>query len=386
MNKKIILAVFFALSFSKSVEAAAVAGGDSWQYFFNETPLTAEHPVDLRARIKIERDFFHGPDDYPTTFGETKTAAAAQFDLRLRLAENWYAKGRFQGNVFWRNHDVEDEFDARHLFIDGKIGDFGLRVGKIPVFDSLNLTNGGLIIDSEIKGGEIRFPVGKWKIAAGGGAIDNDDYDLTRTTTIFNTDSTLLYLQAYGDISQKWSIALGLYNMYNSAGGLTLPNGKPYSPGKKGFFESGGEKNNTVFSIGLDYRFNDMWTLGAIYSKGSAKITEQAQQNARESSDEEKSYSVQLTYGHPEIKKIHNTSAWLAYRHAGRVGSYTPAYQGVGFGEEGFEIGVRHQLLDNLALKLIYFDGKKISRLSPPAEDRARPDINNFFIGIEYEF
>ena len=93
-----------------------------------------------------------------------------------------------------------------------------------------------------------------------------------------------------------------------------------------------------------------------------------------------------MTYGHPEIKKAHNTSAWLAYRHAGRVGSYTPAYQGVFFGEQVFEIGVRHQLLDNLALKLIYFDGKKISKLSPPAEDREKPNISNFLIGIEYEF
>ena len=272
MNKKIILAIFLVLSLSKSVEAAAVAGDDAWQYLEDETELTAEKPVEVHGKIKLERDFFHGPDDYPTTFGETKTTATALFDLRLRLAKNWYAKGRFQGDVFWKEHDTDEEFNTKHLYIDGRIGDVGLRFGKIPVFDALNLTNGGLVINSEIKGGQIKIPFGSWNILVGGGVIDNDDYDLTQTTTVFNTDSTLLYLQAFGDISRKWRAALGNYNMYNSAGGLFLPNGAPYSPGGQGFFESGTEKNNTVFSIGLDYKFNDKWTLGAIYSRGSQKF------------------------------------------------------------------------------------------------------------------
>ena len=386
MRTKIILAVVLVLSLSNSVDAAAVAGGDDWLDLEERTALSADKPLEFHGKVRLGHDAFHGPDDYPETFGETKTEAAAMFDLRLRLAEDLYVNGRLQGSVTWREHDTDEAFDVKQLFIEGNTGVLRFRAGKIPVFDALNLTNGGLVIDSEIIGGQIRLPLGSWTLLAGGGVIGNDDYDLTRTTTIFDTDSTLLYLQAYGDIAEKWSASLGVYNMYNSAGGLTLPNGMPYSPGKQGFFESGSEKNNTVWSVGLDYRFNDKWILGAIYSAGSARITEQAQQNARESTDEEDSFSVQLTYGHPEILKAHNTSAWLAYRKAGRIGSYTPAYQGVGFGEKGFEAGVRHQFLDNLALTAVYFDGVKISRLSPPAEDRPQPDIHNFFIGLEYTF
>ena len=216
--------------------------------------------------------------------------------------------------------------------------------------------------------------------------IRNDDYDLTRTTTIFHTDSTYLSLQAEGNLNDKISIAAGVHNMHNTAGGLTLPNGQPYSPGGKGFFESGTEKNNTVFTAGLDYKINRHWTIGGIYAAGTAAITEQAQQNSCESTEEEQSYSVQLTYGHPENKSAGNVSAWLAYRQAGRIGSYRPAYKGVGFGERGTEFGIRYQALKNLAFEVIYFNGKKVSRLSPPVPDKDKPKIHKWYIGAEYNF
>lgn len=140
------------------------------------------------------------------------------------------------------------------------------------------------------------------------GGIRNDDYDLTRTTTIFHTDSTYLSLQAEGNLNENFSVAAGVHNMHNTADDSILPSGAPYSPGGKGFFESGAEKNNTVFTAGFDYKFNRHWTLGGIYAAGTAEIAEQAQQNSRESTDEEKNYSVQLTYEHPENKSAGNFS------------------------------------------------------------------------------
>lgn len=74
------------------------------------------------------------------------------------------------------------------------------------------------------------------------GGIRNDDYDLTRTTTIFHTDSTYLSLQAEGNLNENFSVAAGVHNMHNTADGSILPSGAPYSPGGKGFFESGAEK------------------------------------------------------------------------------------------------------------------------------------------------
>ena len=259
------------LMMSSQVEAAAVAGQDDWEDLTAQEELSADKPLEVHGKIKLERKIFRGPKDYPTTFGETKNTAEAQIDWRLRFAPSWYVKGRLQGDRIWHGRGGRDnKLSFKQLYAEGKIGVVTFRAGKIPIFDALNLSNGGLVIDSEITGGQ-------------------------------------------------------------------------------GFFESGTEKNNSVFTAGFDYKFNRHWTLGAIYSAG-------------------------------------NFSAWLAYRQAGRIGSYRPAYKGVGFGERGTEIGVRYQALKDLAFEVIYFDGNKVSRLSPPAPDKDNPKIHKWYLGAEYSF
>ena len=218
------------------------------------------------------------------------------------------------------------------------------------------------------------------------GVIDNDDYNLTRTTTIFDTDIKFFALQANGDFNKNISAAVGVFNIHNNANGLTLPSGAAYSPGGRGFFESGTEKNNTVFSAGLDYKFDDKFALGGIYSVGSAKITQQAQINARENPSEDNGFSIQFTYEQPQIKKKNNLAAWIAYRKLGRTGTYNPAFKGVGFGEQGLEIGARYNVLENVSMETIYFNGKKISKLAPPAPDADKPKIHKFYLSLNYEF
>ena len=365
------------------VNAAAVAGSDHWDEFLNEP---ADRNFEVHGKISLSRKIFHAPENYFTTFGETKNTASAQIDIRGNVYKNWSVFGRFQGERVWKKYDNDTAFEAKQLFLAGNIGIFDFKFGKIPVFDAMNLSAGGLVIDSEVVGAGMRVPIGIFDVDLACGKIDNDDYDLTRTTTIFDTDSTYLGLQMSGDISNKIATSIGVHNMNNTAKGLLLPNGAEYSPGGKGFFESGKKKNDTVLTAGVDYALNDDWTLGAIYSHGSAKITKQAQQNSRENPDEEHSYTFQITYGHPEFKEAHQTSSWLAYRQVGRTASYNPAYDGVDFGQRGFEVGVRHQLFENCALNLIYFNGHKVSKLAPPAPDQEKPKINQWHFGIEYEF
>lgn len=385
MNKKksVLLTLILSGLISSTANAAAVSGNDYWEYLNEKEDLTKENPFVIHGGLKYELQNLHAPFNYPSTYHENKHLAKAYIDASWLFAENWKLKLSFIGERKWRQDKSTKNDGTFRGLVEGKIGAVTLRGGNVPIFDSLNLTNGGLVIGSYVIGGQIKIPVGNWKILATGGVIDNDDYDLTRTTTIFDTNSTYLSLQAAGDFNEKISASFGVHNMHNTAGGLTLPNGQPYSPGGNGFFESGTEKNNTIFTAGIDYKFNDKWTFGGIYSVGSAKITEQAQRFNNESTDEEKSYSVQLTYGNPEISEIHNTAAWIAYRQLGRIGSYTPAFHGVGFGERGWEIGARHQLFKEVSLELVYFNGKKNSKVS---SNNPRPKIHNWYLGLNYEF
>ena len=44
------------------------------------------------------------------------------------------------------------------------------------------------------------------------------------------------------------------------------------------------------------------------------------------------------------------------------------------------------QVLKELAFEMIYFDGKKVSRLSPPVPDKNNPKIHKWYLGAEYSF
>lgn len=373
------------LIFNSSADAAAVAGQDDWQDL-QETNLSKENPVEVHGKIKFARNILHAPQNYPAPFGETKNSAEIYLNANFFLARDFYLKSRLQGERIWAKSSTDSKLKFKQLYLEKNFGVVQVRGGKIPVFDALNLTSGGVVIDSEIIGGQIKIPVGSWQILATGGVIDNDDYSLTRTTTIFDTDSKFFALQANVDFNKNISAAVGVFNIHNNANGLTLPSGAAYSPGGKGFFESGTEKNNTVFSAGLDYKFDDKFTIGGIYSIGSAKITQQAQMLSRENPSEDNGFSIQFTYGQPQIKKKNNLSAWIAYRKLGRTGTYNPAFKGVGFGEQGLEIGARYNIFENVSLETIYFNGKKISKLAPPALDAEKPKVRKVYFSVNYEF
>ena len=384
--KKSVAALIFPLLVSSNVNAAAVAGSEYWEYLDKEEYLTKEEPFAVYGGVNYEMNNLHAPANYPKTYHENRHFASAYVGFSWLFAPKWKLNSVFETERKWhQDHSTKNDGNITAT-IEGKIGAVTLRGGGVPVFDALNLTNGGLVIGSYVLGGQVEVPVGNWDIIATGGVIDNDDYDLTRTTTIFDTDSTYLGLTAQGDIGKKISASVGVHNMHNTAKGLTLPDGTPYSPDGKGFFQSGTEKDNTVWTVGADYHFTDKLTFGGIYSAGSAKISEQAQQNGREDSDENKSFSLQFTYGKPELKEKNNFAAWLAYRQAGRIGSYTPAYHGVGFGERGFEIGARYNILKELSIEAVYFDGRKISKIAPPAPDTDKPHIHKWYLGLSYEF
>ncbi len=359
------LAVLVATT-SSSVNAAAVAGSDFWGDLNEEEYLTKEHPFAFYGGLKYEANKFSKPENYPTAYHENRHVLTGYVGFDWLFARNWKLNGTFGVERKWkRDHHNHDKGIAGG-YVEGKLGTVTVRGGAVPAFDSLNLTTGGLVIGSYIVGGQVKVPVGNWRILLTGGSIDDEDYDYTRIAGV-KKDSTYYSLQAVGDIGKNLSAAVGVHNMENDF--------------RDGLFNNGTKKNNTVWSAGVDYKIAKNWTLGGIYAGGNAKIYEAG--TGKESSDEKKSYAFQLTYGTPESDKVHNTSAWVAYRQLGSTASYTPAYHGVGFGEKGIEVGARHNLMKNLSLEAVYFSGEKITKFFG---DKDSPKVHNWYTGISYTF
>ena len=369
IKKAVLLGLMGTLVSFSNVNAASVAGSDYWDLLDEEEYLTKENPFALYGGLKYELNKRSAPDNYPMTYHENKHHATAYVGFSWLFTENWKLNGYLSGERKWRqNHKNRNETTAS-ANVEGKIGVVKVRAGGVSVFDALNLSDGGLVVGTGVLGGQVEVPVGGWKILATGGVIDVDDYDYTRimkrNINGYDEDSTYFSLQAYGDISKNISASVGVHNVNNDW--------------HQGIFENNTEKNNTIWSAGVDYKIAKQWTLGGIYAMGDAKVKD----FGRELSNEKKSYSVQLTYGTPESSEAHNTSAWLAFRQLGQTGSLTPAYHGVGFGERGIEVGARHNLMKNLSMELVYFNGKKNNELFANGE---QPKIHNWYAGLEYTF
>ena len=369
LRKTAILGLLMTFSVTSGASAASVAGNGYWDLLDEEETLTRENPFAWYGGIKYELNKFSRPRDYPSSYHENEHMGTIYAGFSWLFADNWKLNGYVSGERQWRQNKKTKNEGTVSGNIDGKIGVVGLAVGGLPVFDALNLSSGGLVVGSGITGGKITVPVGDWRIAFTGGSIDYDDYDYTRIMRRnipgYDEDSTYLSLEGYGDIGKKVSAAVGVYNIENDW--------------QKGIYENGNEKNNTIVSAGVDYKFTDKWTLGGIYAAGSAKYMTPD----RELSNEKKSYAIQVTYGTPESTDIHNTAAWLAFRQLGRTATITPAYHGVGYGERGFELGARHMVMKNLSLEVVYFAGKKNNSLYAGGE---RPKVHNWYTGVEYTF
>ena len=366
IKKAVLLGLMGTLVSFSNVNAASVAGSDYWDLSDEEEYLTKENPFALYGGLKYELNKRSAPDNYPMTYHENKHHATAYVGFSWLFTENWKLNGYLSGERMWRqNHKNRNETTAS-ANVEGKIGVVKVRAGGVSVFDALNLSDGGLVVGTGVLGGQVEVPVGGWKILATGGVIDVDDYDYTRimkrNINGYDEDSTYFSLQAFGDIGKNISASVGVHNVNNDW--------------HQGIFENNTEKNNTIWSAGVDYKIADKWTIGGIYAMGDAKF-------GRELSNEKKSYTVQLTYGTPESPKAHNTAAWLAFRQLGQTASLTPAYRGVGFGEHGIEVGARHNLMKNLSMELVYFNGKKNNELFAGSE---RPKVHNWYTGLEYTF
>ena len=369
LKKAFLLGLACVCVSSANVNAASVAGSEFWDLLDDEEYLTKEEPFAIFGGVKYELNKRSAPDNYPMAYHENKHHGTAYVGFSWLFTENWKLNGYLSAERKWRqNHKTRNETTAS-AYVDGKIGVVKVKAGGVPVIDALNLSDGGLVIGGGVLGGQVEVPVGSWKIQATGGVLDVDSYDYTRimkrNDSDYDEDSTYLSLQASGNIGKNISAAVGVHSIENDW--------------RKGIFENNTEKRNTIWSAGVDYKIANNWTIGGIYAMGDAKV----KNFDRELSNEKKSYSIQLTYGTPESSKAHNTSTWLAFRQLGQTGSLTPAYHGVGFGERGIEIGARHNLMKNLSLELVYFNGKKNNEL---VVNKDKPKVHNWYTGLEYTF
>ncbi|MDF2565629.1 MAG: S-layer y domain, partial [Massilibacillus sp.] len=244
--------------------------------------------------------------------------------------------------------------EIERLYAEGPLFGTTAKLGKFGAFDAGNLTNGGLIIDTEVSGAEFQF--GKaLKTTLTAGRLQEDDYLGLKGTGQGASNYTAV--QFGYDATDKLALAAGYHNIHNS-----------------GEFIDGIGSNDTngIWTAGFDYKFNNNLKFGGLYA-GSNLEAEPGYMN----SDEENAYTAQLTYKGAKLANPGSFGAWVAYREIGTLASIAPTYDGVGYGQKGTEVGVDYMLDKNILAKVVYFDGKYIT---------SDVDVKKVFGRIEFNF
>ena len=263
--------------------------------------------------------------------------------------DNWKVVGRLNSKADLNNDDTTDPDTDRKTTIDqvyaqGPLFGATAKIGKFPAFDSGNLSNGGLIIDTQVSGAEFQF--GKaLKTTVTAGRVAEDDYKLADA---FGSKATDYQAIQFGYDTNKFALGAGYHHISNA---------NLFTDGDMG-----------IWSTGFDYKFNNTLKLGGLYAKSDLDLGD---------SDQEKAYSAQLTYKGAKLDAAGSYGAWVAYRQIGIGASMNPTYDGVGYGEKGTEVGVDYMLDKNILAKVVYFDGKDI------ATDL---DVKKVFGRLEFNF
>jgi hypothetical protein len=258
--------------------------------------------------------------------------------VNAQVNDNWKVVGRLNSTADLDNddtsaaHGTDRKTTIDQVYAQGPLFGTDLKLGKFPAFDSGNLSNGGIIIDTQVQGAEFQF--GKaLKTTVTVGRVTEDDYLYTDAAN----GATDYQAIQFGYDTNKFALAAGYHNLSNSSGLY------------------GTDDKNGIWTAGFDYKFNNSIKLGGLYAGSSLDAYNGL------NSDEENSYSAQLTYKGAKMDAPGSYGLWVAYRQIGQLASIQPTYDGVGFGEKGTEVGVDYMLDKNILAKVVYFDGKEIT-------------------------
>lgn len=133
--------------------------------------------------------------EYNDVKDNSGTTGLLRLYVDAAVNDNWKVVGRLNSTADLNNDDTNNpnnpDTDRKttidQVYAQGPLFGADVKLGKFPAFDNANLTNGGLIIDTQVSGAEFQF--GKaLKTTLTAGRLDKDDYTLAYN---FN--------KAYGD-------------------------------------------------------------------------------------------------------------------------------------------------------------------------------------------
>lgn len=292
----------------------------------------------------------------------SKNAALLRLNLDAKVNDDWHVKARIEGGHDLRTNDNgndndENGFTSDRVYVEGPLFGATFRGGKLPVFSQQ-----GFIVDDVVSGGQFEWSNDRWTTTVTGGRYEGSHWGegVGVGNILYKTGNGVDYYSV--EFNYEATPTLGLNAGYYY---LSDRNIASFGPRNKGYtYRSDNEDTVGIWAIGGDWKFANDWKLEGMYADSNVD-------------NGQKAGSVQVSYKGAQADVVGSYGIFAAYRHLGREATIAPTYDGVGYGERGYEIGVDYTFDKNIVGSLKYFDGEEIGTDN---------DASKFFGQVEFYF
>lgn len=283
------------------------------------------------------------------------TASNLRLFMDAAVNDSWAVKARINTKADLDNDDpaVQDrQTRVDWAYAQGPLFGATAKIGRFGGFDNAGYTAGGMLLDNPVEGAEFAWQTKALTTKVTTARIADGDYDYAA-----GGSSEYDAIQFDYKASNKLKLAAGYHHIGNSA--TTF----------------GTDDANNIWNAGFDYKFNKNLTLGGFYAGSSADAT--ATFGNAASSDEENSYTAQLTYKGVKQNAPGSFGIWAGYRQIGKLATLHPTYDDAAYGDKGFQVGAQYMLDKNIMAYVDYFKGEKIT---------SGDDVEKVFGRLQFSF
>ena len=317
------------------------------------------------------------------TLGDNKknnSKVLFRLEPTAEINTNWHVKARLDASNDM-DKDTSGNVALKRIWAEGKYGKFTAKMGKLPM-----TVDNDLLFDDEYSGVQLEY--GKdWVFTVGAGR-----WNLRRLGAVSFADTVIADSSAAQTIVGGKSVSEALNNagVDGSATADYQVIGIQYDKGEK---FSGGlafhHLKNEIFTVTSYSNIKDavargsiddedayIWSLNAAYrfDKNSKVGFNYAQNTKADSSygsefyntygadfqDANKAYSLQYSYKGATAANRGSWGAYVAYRHLGAFVAMDPSYDGIKWGEKGWEIGANYAIAKNVLATVKYGQGEQM--------------------------
>ena len=277
---------------------------------------------------------------------EKKSEILFRLDPTATVNDHWKVKARL--DAAWNPANDKGDtgnVELKRAYAAGHYGITDINAGVIPY-----VSEQGVVLDDELSGASV--VVGADEKLTGtlmGGRIALDD---TAVSGIDSEHANLFGLNLTWKATENFTLAGEYYHM-RAHGDYNTPSGE--------------RDAQNIWGVGATYTVDNNFHANAGYWK-NVDFDDTVAGHGTGLADH--AWNVELGYKGAEPENMHSFGLYAAYRYLGQGASINPTFDGVDWGEKGWEVGGNYTFAKNIVGTLLYADGHKIQTGSD--NDRVR--------------